>query len=173
MKKFLFIAAIAALLMGTAVDASAKVKKTKKHKAQTTKSITSNNQKMKIDQGMYTAEEATRLENGDVADLEMAFLIGFYNEYVFNGNIYNKAYFPYVKTKFNENALNQLKDAEGNYDWKILSGRSDDSLGVTSENLNITKTGDKVFLVTDGANFKCQLKVEGPEGAYKITQIIK
>ena len=39
MKKLLFIAAIVALVMGTAVDADAKVKKSKvkKQKAQTTK----------------------------------------------------------------------------------------------------------------------------------------
>ena len=36
MKKFLFIATIVALIMGTAVDASAKVKKSKRKAAQTT-----------------------------------------------------------------------------------------------------------------------------------------
>ena len=70
MKKFLFIATIVALIMGTAVDASAKRKRVRsKQKAQTTKTVTSNNQNMKVDQGMYTAEDANRLDNGDVSDL--------------------------------------------------------------------------------------------------------
>ena len=170
MKKFLFIAAIAALLMGTAVDASAKVKKGKKHKAQTTKTVTTTQQNIKIDQGMYTAEDATRLANGDVSDLEMAYLQKFYNEYVFTGNIYNEAYFPYVKTKFTPAALNQLSDGAGGYNWSAITGRTDDSMGVTSSDFNIKRYGAKGFEVT-GAGFKCYIKVEGADGAYKITQI--
>lgn len=175
MKKFLFIVTIVALVMGTAVDASAKKKIVRgKKKAQTTKTIKSNNQNMKVDQGMYTADDATRLDNGDVADLEIAYLIGFYSEYVFNGNIYNEAYFPYVKTKFNNAALEQLKDADGNYDWTIITGRkTDGTMGVTQQNIKITRNGNNEFLVTDGGDFKCTLKVEGPEGAYKITNVSK
>lgn len=178
MKKFLFVAVMAALLMGTAVDATAKVKKTQKRKAQTTKvatsnqkAITSNQQTMKIDKGMYTHEGATRYANGDVADLEMAFVQDLYMQYVYTGNIYNEAYFPYVKIKFNDAALEQIKDAEGNYDWTILTGRKDDKIGVTPDNFFIRRHGEKGFMVTDGGDFKCYLKVEGPEGAYKITQV--
>lgn len=174
MKKLFFIAAIVALLMGTAVDASAKVKKGKgKKKAQTTKTTTTTQKNIKIDQGMYTSDDATRLDNGDVADLEMAFLLGVYYEYVFNGNIYNEAYLPYVKTKFTDAALEQLKDNEGKYNWSIITGRVGDSLGVTNQNLKITRTGDKEFLVTDGGDFKCTIKVDGPEGAYKISNVSK
>lgn len=171
MKKFLFVAVMTALLMGTTVDASAKVKKTQKRKAQTAKVVTSNNQNMKIDKGMYTSEDATRYANGDVADLEMAFVQDLYMQYVYTGNIYNEAYFPYVKIKFNDAALEQLKDAEGNYDWTILTGRKNDKIGVTPENFFIKRHGEKGFVVTDGSDFKCYLKVEGPEGAYKITQV--
>ena len=174
MKKLLFIAAIVALVMGTAVDADAKVKKSKvkKQKAQTTKTITSNKQNMKVDQGMYTAEEASRLENGDVSDLEMAFLQNFYGQYVFNGNIYNGSYFPYVKTKFTAAALEQITDAEG-YDWSIITGRTEDSVGVTPQDFNIKRHGRKGFEVSDSKGFKCYIKVEGADGAYKITQISK
>ena len=75
MKKILFIVTMVALVMGTAVDASAKVKKTKKKVAKTTQvakpsQVTAHGNKMNIDQGMYTAEGATRLSNGDVANLE-------------------------------------------------------------------------------------------------------
>ncbi len=174
MKKFLFIAAIVALLMGTAVDASAKVKKgkVKKQKAQTTKTVTSNNQKMKVDQGMYTAEEASRLENGDVADLEKAFIADFYGQYVFNGNIYNEAYFPYVKTKFTSAALSQITDAEG-YDWSIITGRNENSMGITPDYFIINRLEGNWFEVCGADGFKCYLKVEGSDGAYKITQVSK
>lgn len=168
MKKYLFIAVIAALVMGTAVDASAKVKKGKR-KAQTTKTTTQKN--IKIDQGMYTSEDATRLANGDVADLQMAYVMNLYMEYVYTGNIYNEAYFPYVKIKFTDAALEQLKDAEGNYDWTIITGRKDGSQGVTPANFFIQRYGKQGFMVTDSGNFKCYLKVEGAEGAYKITQV--
>ena len=52
-------------------------------------------------------------------------------------------------------------------------GRVGDSLGVTNQNLKITRTGDKEFLVTDGGDFKCTIKVDGPEGAYKISNVSK
>ncbi len=172
MKKILFVAAIVALLMGTAVDGSAKVKKrqVKKAKAQTTKTVKSNGQDMKVDQGMYTAGEANRLENGDVSDLEMAFLQNFYHQYVFNGNIYNGAHFPYVKTKFAPAALEQITDAEG-YDWSKITGRTDDSEGVTPQDFNIKRYGKNGFEVSDSKGFKCYIKVEGADGAYKITQV--
>jgi len=170
MKKFLFITAIVALIMGTAVDASAKVKKGKR-KAQTTKTAPQSQKNIKIDQGMYTSEDATRYANGDVADLEMAFVMNLYMEYVYTGNIYNEAYFPYVKIKFTDAALDQIKDAEGNHDWTIITGRKDGKEGVTPANFFIKRYGEKGFEVTDSGEFKCYLKVEGAEGAYKITQV--
>lgn len=125
---------------------------------------------MKVDQGMYTAEDAYRLDNGDVSDLEMAFLQNFYGQYVFNGNIYNEAHFPYVKTKFTPAALSQLADDEG-YNWSMITGRTDDSEGVTPQNFNIKRCGEKCFEVSDSKGFKCYIKVEGADGAYKITQV--
>ncbi len=174
MKKFLFIAAIVALIMGTAVDASAKVKKVKgkKAKAQTTKTVKSNSQNMKVDQGMYTAEDANRLDNGDVSDLEKAYIANFYGQYVFNGNIYNEAYFPYVKTKFTPAALAQIADAEG-YDWSMITGRTDDSMGITPDYFIINRLEGNWFEVCGADGFKTYLKVEGADGAYKITQISK
>ncbi len=173
MKKLLFIAAIVALVMGTAVDASAKVKKGKgkKAKAQTTKTITSNNQTMKVDQGMYTAEDANRLDNGDVSDLEMAYLQNFYAQYVFNGNIYNDAYLPYVKVKFTKPALAQLANADGTYNWALLTGRTEESVGVTASDFSINRCGDKCFEVSGAGGFKCYVKVEGADGAYKIAKV--
>ena len=152
---------------------SAKEKgKVKKQKAQTTKTITSNNQKMKVDQGMYTAEEASRLENGDVADLEKAFIADFYGQYVFNGNIYNEAYFPYVKIKFTSAALSQITDAEG-YDWSIITGRNENSMGITPDYFIINRLEGNWFEVCGADGFICYLKVEGSDGAYKITQVSK
>lgn len=171
MKKFLFIATIVALIMGTAVDASAKRKKGHgKKKPQTTKPITNNGQNMNIDQGMYTAEGATRLENGDVADLEQAFIVDFYSQYVFTGNIYNEAHLPYVKIKFSKDALNQLSDGKGGYDWSVITGRTDDSMGITPDHFILNHEGKWVDVYgADG--FECHLKVEGSDGAYKITQV--
>lgn len=174
MKKFLFIAAIVALIMGTAVDASAKVKKGKgkgKYKPQTTKTVKSNNNEMHVDQGMYTADGAERLNNGDVADLEKAFLINFYSQYVFNGNIYNESYFPYVKTKFTSDALKLLANDEGGYNWSIITGRTNDSLGVTQDHIIIDRVDGNWFVVGGEDSFNIYLKVEGADGAYKITNV--
>ncbi len=175
MKKFLFIAAIVALVMGTAVDASAKVKKGKgkKQKAQTTKTVTSNNQNMKVDQGMYTAEDANRLDNGDVSDLEKAYITNFYGQYVFNGNIYNDSYLPYVKIKFSKPALSQLAKADGSYDWSVITGRTDDSMGITPDKFIVNRLDGNWFEVCGADGFVCYLKVEGSDGAYKITQVSK
>ena len=172
MKKFLFIAAILALIMGTAVDASAKVKKGKgkKVKAQTTQTI-NQQENIKVDQGMYTAEDARRLANGDVADLEKAFIADFYGQYVFNGNIYNNAYLPYVKTRFSMNALNQFSDGNGGYDWSIITGRTDDSMGITPDYFIINRLEGNWFEVCGANGFNTYLKVEGSDGAYKITQV--
>ncbi|MBR5639811.1 MAG: hypothetical protein IKW83_08620 [Muribaculaceae bacterium] len=173
MKKFLFIAAIVALIMGTAVDASAKVRKGKgkKHQAQTSKTIKSNNQNMKVDQGMYTADDATRLANGDVADLEKAFIADFYGQYVFNGNIYNEAYLPYVKIKFSKAALSKLANADGGYDWSVVTGRNDDSAGITPDHFIINRLDGNWFEVCGADGFNTYLKVEGSDGAYKITEV--
>ena len=175
MKKFLFIAAIVALVMATGVDASAKVKKGKgkKQTAQTTKTITSHNQNMKVDQGMYTAEDANRLANGDVSDLEKAYIADFYAQYVFNGNIYNDAYLPYVKIKFSKPTLSQFAKADGSYDWSMITGRTDESLGITPDNFIINRLDGNWFEVCGANGFKCYLKVEGSDGAYKITQVSK
>lgn len=174
MKKFLFIATIVALIMGTAVDASAKKKKSHgKKKPQTTKTVTSNDQNMKIDQGMYTADDATRLANGDVADLEKAFIADFYGQYVFNGNIYNEAYLPYVKIKFSKATLNQLANAEGGYDWSVITGRTDDSMGITPDYFIINRLEGNWFEVCGADGFNTYLKVEGSDGAYKITEVSK
>lgn len=174
MKKFLFIATIVALIMGTAVDASAKRKRVRsKQKAQTTKTVTSNNQNMKVDQGMYTAEDANRLDNGDVSDLEKAYITNFYGQYVFNGNIYNDSYLPYVKIKFSKPALSQLAQADGSYDWSIITGRSDDAMGITPDNFNVDRLDGNWFCVSGANGFKCYLKVEGSDGAYKITEVSK
>ena len=174
MKKLLFIAAIVALVMGTAVDADAKVKKGKgkKAKAQTTKTV-SNNKNMKVDQGMYTAEEANRLANGDVADLEIAFISDFYGQYVFNGNIYNDAYLPYVKIKFSKPALGTLAKADGSYDWSVITGRTDESMGITPDHFIINRLDGNWFSVSGADGFNCYLKVEGSDGAYKITEVSK
>lgn len=174
MKKFLFIVTIVALVMGTAVDAGAKKKKGQgKKKAQTTQTIKSNNKNMKVDQGMYTAEDANRLANGDVADLEKAYISDFYGQYVFNGNIYNDAYLPYVKIKFSKPALSQLAKADGSYDWSVITGRTDESIGITPDYFIINRLDGNWFEVCGADGFKTYLKVEGSDGAYKITQVSK
>jgi uncharacterized membrane protein YvbJ len=169
MKKFLFIATIVALVMGTAVDASAKVKKGKRKATTTqttTKQVKSNKNNMVIDQGMWTAEGAQRLENGDVANLEQAFLIGFYTEYVYTGNIYNDSYFRYLKLKFTNNGLESIKKDDGTYNWELITGNGN----INAENFTIKEVEPKLFLV-EGGGHKCYIKVAGAEGAYKIDEV--
>ena len=170
MKKILFIAAIVALVMGTAVDASAKVKKGKgKRKAQTTvttKQMKSNNNTMVVDQGMWTAEGAQRLDNGDVANLEQAFLIGFYTEYVYTGNIYNDSYFRYLKLKFTPEGLESIKKDDGTYNWELITGNGN----INASNFTIKEIQPKRFLV-EGDGHKCIITVAGGEGSYKIAKV--
>lgn len=171
MKKILFIAAIVALVMGTAVDASAKVKKGKgKRKVaqttQTAKQAKSNNNNMVIDQGMWTVEGAQRLDNGDVANLEQAFLIGFYTEYVYTGNLYNNTYLRYVKLKFTKDALESLNNGDGTYNWDLISGNGN----ITADNFTIKELQPKRFLV-EGGGHKCIITVTGGEGSYKIAKV--
>ena len=166
MKKVLFIATIVALIMGTAVDANAKVKKTKRKAAQTTKQMKSNNKTMVVDQGMWTAEGARRLDNGDVANLEQAFLIGFYTEYVYTGNIYNDSYFRYLKLKFTDAGLESIKREDGTYNWEIITGNGN----INASNFTIKELEPKRFLV-EGDGHKCILTVTGGEGMYKIAKV--
>ena len=155
--------------MGTAVDASAKVKKGKRKATTTqttTKQVKSNKNNMVIDQGMWTAEGAQRLENGDVANLEQAFLIGFYTEYVYTGNIYNDSYFRYLKLKFTNNGLESIKKDDGTYNWELITGNGN----INAENFTIKEVEPKLFLV-EGGGHKCYIKVAGAEGAYKIDEV--
>ena len=94
-------------------------------------------------------------------------------KYVFNGNIYNEAYLPYVKIKFSKAALSQLADAEGGYDWSVVTGRTDDSMGITPDYFIINRLDGNWFEVCGADGFKTYLKVEGADGAYKITQVSK
>jgi hypothetical protein len=167
MKKLLFVAAIIALVMGTAVDASAKVKKTTKKRAATTRTTTARN--TTIQQGMFTNDGATRYANGDVADLEMAFIQDLYMQYVYTGNISNESYFRYIKPKFTDEALEMLKDENGNYDWTIITGKKDGSSGINPSNFFIKRFG-QCFEVSGGEH-KCYFKIGGEEGAYKITAV--
>lgn len=170
MKKILFFVALVALVMGTAVDASAKVKKTKKRATTTTTTSTrTNTRNTTIQQGMFTNDGATRYANGDVADLEMAFLQDLYMEYVYTGNIANESYFRYVKPKFTDGALEMLKDENGNYDWTIITGKKDGSAGITPSNFFIKRFG-QCFEVSGGEH-KCYFKVGGEEGAYKVIAV--
>lgn len=164
MKKFLFIATMVALVMGTAINTDAKVKKTGKKKATTTKS-TGKIRNTTIQQGMYTNDGATRYANGDVSDLEMAFLQDFYMTYVYTGNISNEDYFRYIKPKFTDEALEMIKDAEGNYNWNIITCDGTINPG----NFFIKRFG-QCFEVSAGEK-KCYYKVGGAEGAYKITAV--
>ena len=164
MKKFLFIATMVALVMGTAINTDAKVKKTGKKKATTTKS-TGKIRNTTIQQGMYTNDGATRYANGDVSDLEMAFLQDFYMTYVYTGNISNEDYFRYIKPKFTDEALEMIKDAEGNYNWNIITCDGTINPG----NFFIKRFGLS-FEVSAGEK-KCYYKVGGAEGAYKIPAV--
>jgi hypothetical protein len=180
MKKILFIATIVALIMGTSVDASAKVKRSKRQKAQTSQTIKtsqtiqnpkkmkSHNNTMVVDQGMWTKEGAHRLANGDVANLEQAFLMDFYMEYVFTGNIYNDTYFRYIKLRFTDNGLESIKNEDGSYNWELITGDGE----ITAENFTIKEldNGRKEFLV-QGGNRKCYFEVTGTEGSYKINKV--
>ncbi len=173
MKKFLFIAALVAMIVGTSVDTSAKVKRGKgKRKAQTTKNIyppktmKSHHNTMVIEDGMWTVEGAERLANGDVANLEMAYLIGFYKDYVFNGNIYDKAQFRYLKLKFTKHALEMLDNGDGTFKWDIITGNGK----INRHNFRIKELRPKEFIV-EGGGHKCIFEVVGIEGSYKIARV--
>ena len=166
MKKFLFIAAIVALIMGTSVDANAKIKKGQRKATQTTKQMKSNNNEMVVDQGMWTDKNAQRLDNGDVANLEQAFLMGFYSQYVYTGNIYNDTYFRYIKLKFTNNGLESIKKADGTYNWELITGNGN----INASNFTIKEVSPKRFLV-EGDGHKCYITVAGADGAYKIDKV--
>ncbi len=169
MKKILFIATIVALIMGTAIDASAKVKKGhRKAQATTTKPVKSNKNNMVVDQGMWTVEGAHRLANGDVANLEEAFIRGFFDEYVFTGNLYNDTYMRYVKIRFTNEALEELKNDDGTYNWDLVTGNGN----ITPENFTIKEVKPRYFLV-EGGGHSCHIAVTGTEGAYKIAKVEK
>ncbi len=175
MKKILFIVTMVALVIGTAVDASAKVKKTKKKVAKTTQvakpsQVTAHGNKMNIDQGMYTAEGATRLSNGDVANLEQAYLTNFLMEYVFTGNLVKDSYFRYVKLKFTDEALEMLKNGEDGYDWTIITGKRNGNEGINPSNYSMKELTPGQFLV-EGGGHKCVFVVSGKDGAYKISSV--
>ena len=166
MKKFLFIATLVALLMGTTIDASAKVKKSKRKVAKTTMQTKSNGNNMVVDQGMWTEEGAARLANGDVANLEQAFVIGFYGEYVFTGNIYNNTYFRYLKLKFTPEGLESIKKEDGTYNWDLITGNGN----INASNFKINAVSPKEFVV-EGDGHSCHITVTGTEGAYKICNV--
>ncbi len=169
MKKILFLVTIVALVMGTAVGADAKVKKTAKKRATTTQTTQQKKAKLgsntTIQQGMYTNDGATRYANGDVSDLEMAFLQDFYMTYVYTGNISNEGYFRYIKPKFTDEALEMLKDDQGNYNWNIITCD-----GTINPGNFFVKRFGQCFEVSAGEK-KCYFTVGGEEGAYKITQV--
>lgn len=167
MKKILFIATIVALIVGTSVDANAKVKKGKR-KAVAAKQTKSNNNKMVVDQGMWTVEGAHRLDNGDVANLEEAFIRGFFDEYVYTGNLYNDSYLRYIKIRFTSEALESLKNADGTYNWDLITGHGN----ITPENFSIKEVSPKYFLV-EGGGHSCHIGVTGTEGSYKISKVEK
>ena len=178
MKKFLLFAAMVALVMGTSIDVSAKVKKSKrKAAAQTTQTTTqqstqhpmqakSNNNNMVVDQGMWTDERAKRLDNGDVANLEQAFVIGFYENYVYNGEIYNKNQLPYLKLKFTKDGLESLKKNDGTYNWDLITGNG----MINSGNFTIKEVSPKKFLV-EGDGHQCYITVMGEEPSYRISKV--
>ena len=170
MKKLLLLATLVALVMGTSVDVSAKVKKSKRKVAQTTKQTTkqvkSNNNNMVIDQGMWTDERAKRLDNGDVANLEQAFLIGFYENYVYNGEIYNENQMPYLKLKFTKDGLESLKKDDGTYNWDLITGNG----MINASNFSIKEVTPKKFLV-EGDGHHCYITVMCEEPSYRISKV--
>jgi len=146
--------------MGTTVNTSAKVKKTKKV-AKTTKTTTL---------PKYTQAGVSRLENGDVADRRKAFIMNLYFEYVFPGTISNESYFRYVSLKFTDEALDMLKDAEGKYNWDIITCKKDGSTGFAPGDFAINPLGDNQYVV-EGKDKKCYFEVSGTDGAYKISKV--
>lgn len=174
MKKLLLVATLVALVMGTSIDASAKVKKSKRKVAQTTKQTTqttpkqmkSNNNTMVVDQGMWTDERAKRLDNGDVANLEQAFVIGFYENYVYNGEIYNDNQMPYLKLKFTKDGLESLKKDDGTYNWDLITGNG----MINSSNFSIKEVAPKKFLI-EGDGHHCYITVMGEEPSYRISKV--
>ncbi len=172
MKKFLFIATVIALIMGTTVNVDAK-RRVRKKAATTTQQ-----QQKKKDVPVYTPgsgnkaytqEGVERQENGDVADLEMAFIQNLYYQYVIPGTIANPSYFNYVKPLFAESALTMLKDANGNIDWAPIIGTAGGGKGFTPA-FKISKLSPSNYLVEDNGG-KCYFEVKGSDGAYKITKV--
>ena len=160
MKRTLFFAALVAMILGGTGIAGAKVVKKAKKKAK----------RIEIQQGMYTQEGAVRLENGDVANLEMAFIQNLYYEYVFTGTITNESYFRYLKPKFTDEALEMLRDSEGKYNWDAITGKAGENKGFDPANFDVKDLGDKIFEVS-GNGAKCYFEVTGGEGAYKINRV--
>lgn len=168
MKKFLFFATAIALILGTAANADAKVKKTKRTQ-HTTKTVQPK-APTTIQQGMYTQEGVERLENGDVSDLEMAFIQDMYSQYVFTGNIAKESYFRYIKPKFTEGALEMMKDKNGNIDWSTIMGTKNGGAGFSYGDGNVVNLGNGQYVV-EGDGKKCYFEVVGVEGAYKISKV--
>ena len=169
MKKFLFIAAAIALVMGTAASTSAKVVKKTKRTKRTTQ-IVQPKAPTTIQQGMYTQEGVERLDNGDVSDLEMAFIQDLYSQYVFTGNIANESYFRYIKPKFTDEALKMMKDSKGNIDWSTIMGTKKGGVGFSYGDGNVINLGNRRYVV-EGDGKKCYFEVTGSEGAYKISKV--
>ena len=149
--------------MGTAVDASAKVKKTKKKATKTTQvakqsQVTAHGNKMNIDQGMYTAEGATRLSNGDVANLEQAYLTNFLMEYVFTGNLVKDSYFRYQYYQAGMPLREQT------------TGKRNGNEGINPSNYSMKELTPGKFLV-EGGGHKCVFTISGKDGAYKISSV--
>lgn len=163
MKKFLFIATIVALILGTAIDADAKRRPRKKRQQNVPVQTTGS------ELPRYTQEGVARLDNGDVADLEMAFIQNLYYQYVIPGTISNENYFRYVSLMFTDGALNMLKDANGNYDWSPIEGKANGATGFTPA-FKVTNLGNRIYVVEEGNN-KCYFEVTGGEGAYKIARV--
>ena len=150
-----------ALVLGTAVTADAKVKKrgTRKQQPRTT-----------VQQGKYTQEGVSRLSNGDVSDIQMAFIQDLYMQYVYTGNLENEDYFRYVKLKFTDEALQSLTDEDGVVDWSCITGKTGGASGFDMTAIKFNDLGDHVIQVTDGVR-ACYFKVVGTDGAFKIGRV--
>ncbi|MBR5085833.1 MAG: hypothetical protein IKX31_02360 [Muribaculaceae bacterium] len=174
MKKFLFIATIVALILGTSVNVDAKRKVRKKQQNVPTKQTTKAQNNVAVEvpgtgERLYTQPGAERLENGDVSDLEMARIQLFYGQYVFPGTVANKSYFPYVKTFFTQEALDMLKGDDGEINWDPIFGKANGGEGFTPA-YQIQNLGNGIYVVEEG-NSKCYFEVKGSDGNYKITKV--